>query len=301
MTRNPLFIYIPVLIAMLIWSFSFIWYKQVFVYYDPVTLVVFRLAIAVPFLFIISLLFKKLERLKRPDVKLFLLLGFFEPFLYFMGECYGVNLISPTLASIIISLIPLIAPIPAWYIFRERLSITNFMGLIISIFGACIVVLGDSQSGSTSIWGILLMFVAALSAVGHSVFVRKLASRYNTFTIVTWQSTIGMVYFLPFFAIMEFNQFIHMHHTFAMVVPVIKLGIFASTFAFLLFVFSIQRIGMIRTNIFVNLIPVFTAILSHFILNEHFGTLKITGIGIVIAGLIFSQLNRKARMTALNT
>ena len=37
-SRNPLFVYIAVFGAMLFFSFSFIWYKQVFVYYDPVTL-----------------------------------------------------------------------------------------------------------------------------------------------------------------------------------------------------------------------------------------------------------------------
>jgi drug/metabolite transporter (DMT)-like permease len=40
-SRNQLLIYIPVLLAMVFWSFSFIWCKQVFIYYDPVTLIVF--------------------------------------------------------------------------------------------------------------------------------------------------------------------------------------------------------------------------------------------------------------------
>lgn len=46
--RYPLLIYMPVLLAMAFWSFSFIWYKQVFLYYQPVTVIVLRLAIAVP-------------------------------------------------------------------------------------------------------------------------------------------------------------------------------------------------------------------------------------------------------------
>jgi drug/metabolite transporter (DMT)-like permease len=89
-----------------------------------------------------------------------------------------------------------------------------------------------------------------------------------------------------------------MHLSFEMVLPVIKLAVFASTFAFLLFVYSIQRLGMARTNIFVNLIPVFTAILSYFILHEKFGIVKIAGIVVVIAGLVFSQMNQQARMSA---
>ena len=297
-SRNPLFIYVPVILAMVFWSFSFIWYKQVFVYYDPVTLIVFRLIIAVPLLFILSFAFGKMQRIQRRHISWFLLLGFFEPFLYFIGECYGVNLISPTLASIIISLIPLLAPIPARYIFRERFSVANYFGLFISVAGVILVIMGESNAKPAALAGVLLMLLAVFSAVCHSILVRKLSAYYNTFTIVTYQSSFGLLYFMPLFIFIGFSKFINTHHSFDMVLPVIKLAVFASTFAFLLFVYSIQHLGMARTNVFVNLIPVFTAILSYIILKERFSVLKITGIAVVILGLVFSQYNQSARLSA---
>lgn len=295
--RNQLFSYGPVILAMLFWSYSFIWYKQVFRYYDPVTLIAFRLIIAVPLLFLLSLSFRKLQRVKRKHFTWFLLLAFFEPFLYFLGECYGVNLITPTLASIMISLIPLLVPIPAWYLFREKFTVTNYIGLFISIGGVALVIMGDNSGQPTSFAGVMLMLVAILSAVFHSVFVRKLAEQYNTFTIVTYQNTLGLIYFLPLFFIMSFSRFVHTQHTFEMVLPVIKLAVFSSTFAFLFFVYSIQKIGMARTNVFINLIPVFTALLAFLVLHEEFGFLKLAGIAVVISGLVFSQYNYKARLT----
>src|SRR5512133_2330167 len=91
------YVYIPVVLAMILWSFSFIWYKQVFIYYRPVTVIVLRLVIAIPLLFLLSLAAGKLQQIQFSHLKWFILLGFFEPFLYFMGECYGMNLISPSL------------------------------------------------------------------------------------------------------------------------------------------------------------------------------------------------------------
>lgn len=296
--RNPLFVYLPVLLAMVFWSFSFIWYKQVFVYYDPVTLIVFRLIIAVPLLFILSVVLRKLQHIRKAHLGWFLLLGFFEPFLYFIGECYGVNLISPTLASIIISLIPLLAPIPARILFREKFSVANYIGLFVSVAGVVLVIMGESSEKPASVAGVLLMLLAVFAAVCHSIFVRKLLEFYNPFTIVTYQSTFGLIFFIPLFSFMGFTEFINAHHSFDMVIPVIKLAVFASTFAFLLFVYSIQKIGMARTNVFVNLIPVFTAILSYFILKESFGVLKIFGIVVVVAGLIFSQYNHSIQLSA---
>ena len=158
---------------MVLWSFSFIWYKQVFIYYRPVTVIVLRLVIAIPLLFILSLAAGKLQRIRRIHLKWFILLGFFEPFLYFMGECYGMNLIAPSLGAIIISLIPLIAPIPARYFFREKFSFSNYVGLLISLTGLLLVVTGDKSAKPAAIAGVLLMLLAAVSAVCHSIFVRK--------------------------------------------------------------------------------------------------------------------------------
>jgi drug/metabolite transporter (DMT)-like permease len=295
-SRNRTYTYLPVLLAMVLWSFSFIWYKQVFLYYRPVTVIVLRLVLAIPLLFMLSLAAGKLQRIQRIHLKWFILLGFFEPFLYFMGECYGMNLVAPSLGAIIISLIPLMAPIPARYFFREKFSFTNYVGLFISLTGLVLVVMGDSNAKPASIAGVLLMLLAAVSAVCHSVFVRKLSENYSSFTIVTYQSTFGLIYFIPVFFITDFHIFIHQTHTFASLLPVIKLAVFASTVAFLLFVYSIKNIGMARTNVFVNLIPVFTAILSYFIIHEKFGLTKIAGIVVVIGGLVFSQVTHMRRL-----
>jgi drug/metabolite transporter (DMT)-like permease len=292
--RNPLLSYIPVLLAMVFWSFSFIWYKQVFLYYQPITVIVLRLIIAVPLLFIISIVSRRLQGIQKRHLRWFFILGFFEPFLYFIGECYGVRLVSPTLASIIISLIPLLSPIPARFLFREKFTLTNYIGLFISMAGVILVIMDDNHTASTSMAGVFLMLLAVFGAVGHSVYVRKLVDHYNTFTIVTYQSTFGLIYFIPLFFFTEYKQFVLLHHHIDSLMPVVKLAVFASTLAFLFFVKTIKNFGMARTNVFVNLIPVFTAILSFLILHEHFGLLKLTGIGVVIAGLVFSQYSRSS-------
>jgi drug/metabolite transporter (DMT)-like permease len=266
------------------------------VYYQPVTVIVLRLVIAVPLLFILSLATGKLQRIQRRHLKWFILLGFFEPFLYFMGECYGINLISPALGSIVISLVPLLAPIPARYLFREKFSAANYIGLVISVTGVLLVMTGESRTKPAAMTGVLLMMVAVISAVCHSIYVRKLSDFYGSFTIVTYQSTFGILYFIPVFAFTEFQHFIHQAHSFSSFIPVIKLGVFASTVAFLLFVYSIRNLGIARTNVFVNLIPVFTAILSYFILHEHYNVTKIAGIAVVIAGLAFSQVSYTRRL-----
>ena len=49
---------------------------------------------------------------------------------------------------------------------------------------------------------------------------------------------------------------------------IIKLAIFASTFAFILFTYSVRNIGINKSNIFINVIPVFVAVIAYVVLGD---------------------------------
>ena len=62
-------------------------------------------------------------------------------------------------------------------------------------------------------------------------------------------------------------------------------------FAFLFFSFGVRIIGPNRANVFNNIPPGVTAILSIFVLNEMMPAIKWVGLGIVIIGMFISQIN----------
>jgi drug/metabolite transporter (DMT)-like permease len=59
-----------------------------------------------------------------------------------------------------------------------------------------------------------------------------------------------------------------------------------------LFAGVVRKIGVARTNVFVNLIPVFTAIFAWWILNENLTLVKTVGIAVVVFGLFVSQMGK---------
>jgi drug/metabolite transporter (DMT)-like permease len=73
------------------------------------------------------------------------------------------------------------------------------------------------------------------------------------------------------------------------------LALFASFIAFVLFAEAVRRIGVARSNVFCNLLPVLTAIFSALILHEVLPSQQIIGMVVVIAGLFVSQINKKVR------
>ncbi len=293
MGKQTMKTYAAMMVAALFWGFSFIWTKMVLDIYQPITIVIIRLVLSSIFLWVIGFAFNKLEKITFRDFWLLFLLAFFQPFLYFIGETIGLSYVSSTVASVIIATIPLFSPIAAYYFFKEKLSLMNFIGIMVSVVGVLLVIMKDDLELSYPLWGIFLLFMAVLAAVAYSVVIVKLAGKYNVYSVITYQNTIGVVMFLPLFLTLEVEHFLSVPFQWDAWIPLVELAIFASSFAFMLFTYGIQKLGVTKANTLANIIPVFTAVFAYFMIDERLGLINIIGIIIVIAGLFLSQINRK--------
>lgn len=279
--------------AAFFWSFSFVWFKIAFLAYKPITVVILRLIISALLITIIASALRRLQKPTKKDFRLFLLMAFFEPFIYFLGESYGLKYVSPTVAAVIVATIPLFTPLAVWYFHKEKVKWMNVIGLLFSFIGVGFVVLNSSFQLNASPLGVGLEFIAVFSAIAYTIILKNLASRYNTLTIITYQNIIGVVLFLPLWFIIDFNTFLQTPFHPQAFRAIILLAVFSSTLAFVFFTQSIREIGVSRSNTFINLIPVFVAIFSFLILKEHLGMQKLIGITIVVIGLFMSQIKRK--------
>ena len=248
-------------------------------------------------MFIVSLSFKKLEHIHKKDIKFIFLLAFFEPVLYFIGESQGMLLVTPTTASVIVSIIPLLVPFIAFLFLKERVSIKNIIGILVSFFGVLLVIMNRNFELAASGKGIMLMSLSVIAAIFYAVVLRKLASTYNPFTLITLQNTIGAIMFFPLMLYYDSNTLHTGMISINAAIPVLKLAIFASSIAFILYTYAIQLLGAVKTNIFTNLIPVITAFLSYFLLGEQLLIHNIIGIVLVIGGLIMSQIHPFKKIT----
>jgi drug/metabolite transporter (DMT)-like permease len=295
---NKFKIYLFALLSMLFWAFSFVWVKIVYAHeYRPITTIFIRLVISSAILYFVIKLLKRGQKIERSDYGKFMLLALFQPFLYFLGESYALKETNfpSTVAAVIISTIPLITPFFSYVFVREKLSMINVVGLIISFCGILLMVVDPDFTFSASPLGILLEFSAVFSAIFYSVVVKKLAHRYSTFTIIKAQNVLGAVYFLPLFLIIDFRQFQAVKPDAELIYAMLMLAVFASSGAYLLFIPVVRELGINKSNMFTNFIPVFTAVTSFFVLSETFNVNKIIGMTTVIAGVIVTQIQIKPK------
>ena len=111
--------------------------------------------------------------------------------------------------------------------------------------------------------------------------------------LVAWQNLVGIILFLPLFLVLEAKTAMAVPINTEIITSFIFLSVLASSVAFVFFAHSIKLIGVSKSNIFSNLIPVFTAFFSYFLLSESITFQKIVGIVLVIGGVYLSERQRR--------
>ncbi len=285
--------YTAVMAAMLIWSLSFIWSKEALALYSPLFVLPTRLLIASILIFGFGKLSKRLQTIRRQDYKWLVLLAFFEPFLYFIGENYGLQRVSPTIAAVIIATIPLFLPFLAKFLFQEQIMRVQLWGIGISFVGVGMVLVNGRMQLTADALGIGLLMIAVLAALGYTAVLKKVTQQYNPITIVAWQSLIAGIAFLPLFAGLAYKQTADVGFVWEGIQPIILLSIFGSAVAFIAYTQAMRVLGITKSGVFANIIPVFTAVFSFFLLQEKLLLINYLGIIIVIGGLFLSQKSVK--------
>lgn len=280
--------YIKAVFAMLFWALTFVWIKDALVAYRPYEIVFLRLLLASVVLFAIHAFNPGRQTMRGKDLLHIMLVAFCEPFLYFLGEANGMQYVSSTLGSLVISTIPIITAVGAWMVLREKVTAWVIVGLVISFAGVAVMSLGAEDLHAT-LKGVALLMIAVFAGMTYALMVRRLTLRFSPLTIVTWQNFFGMIYFLPLFIYYDGKHFAGMEHSLNGLLVIAGMGILASVLAFLLYTGVIRDIGVIKANIFTYLIPVFTVILAYLLRNERLSPQAIAGLVLTVGGLAVSQ------------
>lgn len=285
---------LAIIICVLIWGFSFISIKVAVAVIPPMTLGAMRFAIALVFLLFIKQKLAPGERLKLRDMPLLAGAGLTGVTFYFLCENNGVALVTASEASITIGVIPVIT------LLAERISgkvkhiaLRSWVGTALSIAGVWLVAgASGGTTGGTSgnLLGYLYMGGAALCWVAYGFLTRPLFTRCSQIHIVFWQSVAGFLGFIPF-ALAESPRWLM--PTLPVMLHVGFLGIFCSAIAYWFYARSLQVLGVAISSIFINFIPVVTAIAGFFLMGDRLYPVQWVGAALVLIGVTLTIIEKK--------
>ncbi len=286
-------LYVPVVFAMAFWATNFAFSPVVLESIGPIQLTGVRWFIALVILVPLALIMEKANRAvivgewKTHVVQA--LLGYVG---YTLLLYYALGVTSPVTAAVLVSLNPATIAIAARFFLHENLSTRTVIGIAISFVGAVIVVLGSGIAGQFTIsYGDVLLLAATVLWTAYSMVSPRIATPPITATAV--QAGISGIIMTPIMVIdialgngawMSLDGFDWL--------GILWIGFIPSAGAYFLWNISSNLIGPTRTGAFLNLIPVFTAL----IVVAFGGAVTLTqlaGGALVLLGVSFA--NRSAR------
>lgn len=235
---------------------------------------------------------------RKGDWKVLIPMALFQPCLYFLLESNALRFTTSSQAGVISSCVPLLVAVMAWLFLSEKLTFNIIIGLVISCVGVAVLTLGSAsdENAGNPLLGNLMEMLAMVCAASNMALIKKLSSRYNTWTLTGMQVLAGSIFFLPgAFSLSNINW------TTELVISMVYLGCFVTLGAFGLFNWGMGRMSATKATAFINLIPVTAVFLGWLILNEKLSPIQSAGAITVIGGVLLSQTKSRNKSDKLMT
>ncbi|WP_432735615.1 DMT family transporter [Maridesulfovibrio sp. FT414] len=284
---------VALLVAVILWSSSFIALKIAMAVYDP-TVVIFGRMILASLCFIFFIPNFRKQPIRKGDFKWLAVMAFCEPCMYFVFESHALTHTSAAQAGMICATLPLLMAVSARFVLNEKLSRKTWIGFMLAVVGGVWLSLcsESTESAPDPMLGNFLEFLAMCCAVGYMTILKKMTAFYSAMFLTAFQAFMGAVFYLPLLALPSTT----MPTVFdpLAVGTIVYLGVCITLGAYGLYNYGMSKLPANQTTAYVNLIPVFTLILGWLILDETFTSMQFVAAGLVMGGVIISQDRKSA-------
>lgn len=275
------------MVCVTIWGSSFVVSKGLMEFLLPVQLMLLRFLLGYVALWIV---YPKWYFQWKEEWR-FLAMAVFANTLYYWAENTALTMTQTSNVSILVSTSPIITALILTVLGKEeRLKRKQALGFAIAFGGAVLVVLNGAMTLHLNPAGDLLALVSATSWAIYGMLLRRWADVYDGLLITRKLMFYGVLTVIPMVAFQgQPIDFLAL----ATVTNVLKLAYLAfvcGACCYLLWGGAVKRIGILRSNLYIYMVPLVTLIVSAIFLNETVTAMGVGGILLVIAGMILGTI-----------
>lgn len=271
-----------------LWGFSFLASSVGQRVATPFVLLSYRFDIALLILLVPLVLGKAKLHLRGKNVKMLLLLGLFEPCIYFIGEQYGLKYTNSAFSGVMIAVIPVVTLIMAAVFLKEKPSRAQWLFSILSIAGIVVITLAENSGGSVSLKGVLLLVVAVLTGAACGVVSRGISDEFSVYERTFMIQLMGAIFFTSL-ALIEHSgdvtALIYPAADLSFMLAALFLAVGASVVGYWLFNYSVANAPMANVISLCNLTTVVSVLAGVFILGDRFSLLSAISMVAVMVGI----------------
>lgn len=286
--------YIFLILLSTVWGSAFVGIEIALNGFNPFFVAFGRIAVAV--LFLLSVVF--IKKLSFPQNKntwyILILLGFLNNALPFYLISWGQQFITPSTASVMLAIGPLIALTLSHYITHdEKFTMLKLVGVILGFLGVFILLGEDFFTGSKdSFYGKIAMLLAVLGYISSGFLIRKI-SYINTVVCSTSMFLTATIMMIPILFIVEIeNSFLDTKA----LIAIIYLAIIPTALASLLRIKLVQKVGVQFMSQVSYLIPMFAIFWSWLVFNEIANSTVWIALVFILLGVFMRHLKIKRKI-----
>ena len=275
-----------ILIALFLWSSSFVAGKYTYSMLDPVLMVQMRLIIASFIVFPMFVrVWKRVPKTVRPQVWW---LGFLNYPAIFLLQFIGLSHTSASSASTMLGLEPFLVVLIGHFFFGDKAKTHHWIFGLVAFLGVVLLIYGGKETGNISLFGCSLVLLAGIVFAAclrwtQRIIVQLTAQVYTTSSIV-----LGTITCLPF--TLWLTQSWDIHWNWLGLAGLLYIGIGCSWLAYYLWNKGINSVDSNLAGILVSLEPVFAIILAVLLLGENISPLSWLGILAVVSTTLISSI-----------
>ncbi len=274
--------------AAAIWGGMFVVSKYTLDFISPSVFITARYIVALLILFPLCIkeqLEKGRIKLAWKDWSLLFLIGFIGYFLSILFQFYGTKLTDAHTGSLLTTISPIFTFILAFFILNEKINTIKLVSVALSFFGIAMV-MDFNFSLSVHFWGILLLFLAALTWAGLSVLVKLALRKFSSLFITTYAILFALLCSLPSSMPEIFNT-TNLWNS-SIILSVLYTGIAATAGAYYLWNKGLEFIDAGMGSLLIFFQTITGTILGYIFLDEAITINFIIGSVIIFAGMLFS-------------
>ena len=210
----------------------------------------------------------------------------------------SMNTALTTTSVISSSLMPAFAPaliiLLSFLIYSSTINIYQSVGIVVSFFGFITIVLRGSivnMSQLNFVTGDLWMLIAVTSWAIYSVLLKKIPKELDSIVFLFLSFFIGNILIIPFYLLESniYNSFL-LNEKYGMIL-VLYCGIGPALISYICWIKSVKIIGANSSGLFLNLIPIFSSIVSIIFLKEILEIYHIIGAILIFTGIYLVTKN----------
>lgn len=276
-------------ITILFWGTTFISTKVLLEDFQPVEILLFRFILGLAALLIVYP--HRMRHTTFHQELTFAAAGLFGLCLYYLMENIALTYTMASNVGVMVSVSPFFTAILSHLFLKqeEKLQKNFFIGFLIAMAGIALISFNGSSLKLNPL-GDLLALLAALCWACYSIFTRKIAS-YGYHTIQTTRRVFfyGILFMIPALFLFDFRLDLSRFTDPVSSLNILFLGLGASALCFATWNFAVKVLGVLKTSVYIYLIPVITVAASVLILHEPFTWMTGAGTALTLAGLFLSE------------